>query len=66
MTIALLWSARDDMESIYGNPAQPWSEWASEIVLRQRIMSGHHMAEETPDAVAQHPGTFFDNIRDKS
>lgn len=64
--LALLWSARDDMERIYGNPAQPWSEWASEIVLRQRIMSGHHMAEETPDAVAQHLGTFFDSIREKS
>ena len=60
--LALLWSARDDMEDLYGDPANPWSEWSSEIVMQQRIMSGHHMAEEAPHAVAQHLGTFFGGI----
>ena len=61
--LALLWSAYDDMEQIYSDPAEPWSEWASKVVMQQRIMSGHHMAEEAPEAVAQHLGSFFDGIR---
>ena len=60
--LAVFWSAWDDMERLYGDPSEPWSDWAAKIVMRQKIMSGHHMAEETPEAVAQHLGSFFGDI----
>lgn len=61
--LGLLWSAHDDMERIYGDPTEPWAAWSSQIVMRQRIMSGHHMVEEAPDNVADCLGTFFMNRR---
>ncbi len=47
----LLWSSRDDMEELYGDPAAVWSAWADDV-RGARIESGHHMAEENPEAVA--------------
>ena len=47
-----LWSERDDMEELYGDPLEIWRNWAPDIRGR-RIDSGHHMAEEAPDAVAE-------------
>jgi haloacetate dehalogenase len=46
-----LWSAYDDMEDLYGDPLAIWSEWTTELG-GTRIESGHHMAEEAPEAVA--------------
>ncbi|MCP2361697.1 haloacetate dehalogenase [Nonomuraea thailandensis] len=46
-----LWSAKDDMEELYGDPLAIWRTWA-EDVTGQVIDSGHHMAEEAPDEVA--------------
>ena len=50
--VAVFWSLRDDMEALYGDPVGPWLAWASEGVVGEAIDSGHHMAEEAPDAVA--------------
>lgn len=47
------WSTRDDMERLYGDPAQVWRAWVSGPVTTARIESGHHMAEEAPDQVAR-------------
>jgi haloacetate dehalogenase len=47
----LLWSSRDDMEELYGDPRAVWAAWAEDLRGR-RIESGHHMAEENPEAVA--------------
>lgn len=44
------WSARDDMEQLYDDPLAIWREWADDVV-GVRIDSGHHMAEENPDAL---------------
>ncbi|WP_246749484.1 alpha/beta fold hydrolase [Agrobacterium rosae] len=55
----VLWSVHDDMERLYGDPANPWGDWSDQIVLKQGIMSGHHMAEEAPDDVANHIKSFF-------
>ena len=57
--VGVLWSRHDDMESLYGDPAGPWADWADQIVLRHGIASGHHMAEEAPDEVADQLGLFF-------
>jgi haloacetate dehalogenase len=47
----VLWAAEDDMEKLYGDPVTIWKDWA-EDVRGARITSGHHMAEEAPEAVA--------------
>ena len=50
--VAVFWSAHDDMERLYGDPTEPWTSWTKRAVSGHRIMSGHHMAEEAPDEVA--------------
>ncbi len=61
--LGVLWSRQDDMERLYGDPADPWSDWSDRIVLRHGIESGHHMAEESPDEVANQIEAFFARIR---
>ncbi|MDM9644780.1 alpha/beta hydrolase [Rhizobium sp. S163] len=46
-----LWSLRDDLEQIYGDPVAIWKNWASDV-SGFGIDSGHHVAEENPDALA--------------
>lgn len=55
----VLWSARDDMEDIYGDPVRIWRAWADDVRGRP-IDSGHHMAEEAPGSVADAIGAFLD------
>jgi haloacetate dehalogenase len=45
-----LWSTRDDMEDLYGNPLAVWRPWADDL-RGFPIESGHHMAEENPAAL---------------
>jgi haloacetate dehalogenase len=52
------WSARDDMEALYGDPLTVWRRWAPDL-RGARIDSGHHMAEEAPGELADVLGTFF-------
>jgi haloacetate dehalogenase len=49
--VLLLWAARDDTEELYGDPLPIWEPWADDVRGRS-LDSGHHMAEEVPDAVA--------------
>jgi haloacetate dehalogenase len=44
-------SVHDDLEDLYGDPLAIWRDWAGDV-RHARIASGHHMAEEAPDAVA--------------
>lgn len=46
------WSLRDDMERLYGDPAEIWRDWAQDV-RAGRIDSGHHMAEEAPEQLAE-------------
>lgn len=46
----VLWATEDDMEDLYGDPLDVWKPWANEL-RGARIESGHHMAEEAPQAV---------------
>jgi haloacetate dehalogenase len=46
-----LWSTRDDLEQIYGDPLAIWRNWASDVD-GHGIDSGHHVAEENPDDLA--------------
>ena len=51
MPLLVLWSLRDDLEQIYGDPRVIWEDWASNV-RGQGIDSGHHVAEEAPDDLA--------------
>ncbi|MDG4823400.1 alpha/beta hydrolase [Asanoa sp. WMMD1127] len=46
-----LWSSRDDMEDLYGDPLAVWAPWVDDL-RGARIDSGHHQAEENPEALA--------------
>jgi haloacetate dehalogenase len=46
-----LWSERDDMALLYGDPLAIWGRWADDL-SGGSIDSGHHMAEEAPDELA--------------
>ena len=51
MPLLVLWSLRDDLEELYGDPLEIWARWAHNV-QGHGIDSGHHMAEEAPEALA--------------
>jgi haloacetate dehalogenase len=58
-----LWSTRDDLEQIYGNPVAIWRDWADDVT-GFGIDSGHHVAEENPVALAAAIRDFLDHRSD--
>ena len=60
--LLLLWSLRDDLEQLYGDPRVIWRDWADDL-RGHGIDSGHHMAEEAPDALATALGEFLTSSR---
>ena len=56
--LLVLWSKRDDLEVLYGDPLTIWRPWADDV-RGHSVDSGHHMAEEAPDALAASLGDFF-------
>ncbi|MFD5074114.1 alpha/beta fold hydrolase [Streptomyces sp. NPDC058371] len=54
----VLWSLRDDLEDLYGDPLKIWRDWAPDL-RGHGIDSGHHMAEQAPDELAAALGDFF-------
>jgi haloacetate dehalogenase len=46
----VLWSTGDDMEKLHGDPVTVWRGWAGDV-RGEPIESGHHVAEENPEAV---------------
>ncbi len=55
----VVWATRDDMERLYGDPISVWRNWAADIRAGVPITSGHHMAEEAPDEVAEAISAFL-------
>jgi haloacetate dehalogenase len=53
-----LWSARDDLETMFGDPLQIWRSWAVDV-RGHSIDSGHHVAEENPEALSDALLHFF-------
>ncbi|MFI6044526.1 alpha/beta fold hydrolase [Nocardia sp. NPDC051321] len=54
----ILWSLRDDLEELYGNPLDIWRSWAVDV-RGHGIDSGHHMAEEAPAELTTALTDFF-------
>jgi haloacetate dehalogenase len=48
----VLWSARDDLEELHGDPLAIWADWTAGPLAGGPIDSGHHMAEEAPGELA--------------
>ena len=60
MPLLLLWSTRDDLEDLYGDPRVIWRSWADQID-GHGIDSDHHMAELAPHAVTESLTRFLLN-----
>lgn len=56
--VLFLWASRDDMLELYGDPLSIWRQWATDVIGKE-ILSGHHMAEESPEAVARELRDFL-------
>ncbi|MFI5713452.1 alpha/beta fold hydrolase [Kribbella sp. NPDC051620] len=54
----MLWSERDDMEEIYGNPLEVWHPWCPQIV-GHGIDSTHHVAENAPEDLVRSLRAFL-------
>ena len=54
----VLWATRDDLENLYGDVLGVWRGWTDEL-LGERIESGHHMAEEVPEELAERIARFI-------
>jgi haloacetate dehalogenase len=55
----VLWSARDDLEDLHGDPRAIWAGWTTDLRGGGPIDSGHHMAEEAPDQLAAELGRLL-------
>lgn len=61
----VLWSLRDDLEELYGDPVRIWRRWAPDV-RGHGIDAGHHVAEEAPEALASSLGDFFAGVDGRS
>lgn len=48
----VLWSSRDDLEELHGDPRPIWAAWTADLRGGGPIDSGHHMAEDAPGELA--------------
>jgi haloacetate dehalogenase len=54
----MLWSTRDDLEDLHGNPLDIWKPWCTELTGGP-VDSGHHMAEDNPGDLAAELSKFL-------
>jgi haloacetate dehalogenase len=48
----VVWSSRDDMEELYGDVLAVWRPWVRGELSGGSVDSGHHIAEENPQGLA--------------
>jgi haloacetate dehalogenase len=58
MPLLALWSERQDLRDLGGDPMAIWQHWAFDV-RGASIDSVHHMAEEAPDELAAALVRFF-------
>lgn len=56
--LLVLWSLRDDLEDLHGDPRVIWRGWADDV-SGHGIDSGHHVAEEASEALAAALAAFL-------
>ena len=59
--VLVLWSTRDDMETLYGDVLEVWRPWANDL-SGGAIVSGHHMAEEAPNELVARLAPFLGGV----
>ncbi|MEV6756960.1 alpha/beta hydrolase [Streptomyces sp. NPDC051214] len=59
----VLWSLRDDLEDLYGDPRAIWRRWATDV-QGHGIDAGHHVAEQAPEDLAAALTDFLRPIPD--
>jgi haloacetate dehalogenase len=59
LPLLVLWSLRDDLEQLCGDPLLIWRDWATNVQGRG-IDSGHHIAEEAPETLTEALADFFE------
>jgi haloacetate dehalogenase len=59
--VLVVWATEDDLEDLYGDPLEVWRGWADDL-SGARIESGHHMAEEAPEALVAELAPFLDAV----
>jgi haloacetate dehalogenase len=47
----MLWSEHDDLEELHGDPIEIWRTWSTDV-RGGPIDSGHHVAEDNPEALS--------------
>lgn len=56
--LLVLWSTRDDLEDLYGDPLTIWRDWADDVT-GHGLDSGHHIAEQAPEDLTTALGEFL-------
>jgi haloacetate dehalogenase len=56
--LLVLWSLRDDLEQLFGDPVAIWNDWATDV-RGHGIDSGHHMAEDNPAELSRALANFL-------
>lgn len=56
--LLVLWSTRDDLEQLFGDPLVIWRDWADDV-RGHGIDSGHHVAEEAPGELTDALAAFL-------
>lgn len=56
--VLVLWTLRDDLEQLYGNPLLIWQGWAKDVT-GHGIDSGHHVAELAPAQLTEAVASFL-------
>jgi haloacetate dehalogenase len=56
--VLVLWSTRDDLFDLYGDIESIWGPWVTDLE-GGGIDSGHHVAEEAPEALAARLASFL-------
>lgn len=62
LPLLVLWSLRDDLKDLYGDPLAIWSDWADDVT-GHGIDSDHHMAEQAPHELASALTVFLTSGR---
>jgi haloacetate dehalogenase len=60
--VLVLWTLRDDLEQLYGDPILIWRDWARDVT-GHGIDSGHHVAELAPAELIEAVGEFLRPLR---
>ena len=53
-----VWALRDDPPELFGNISEGWQAWADDVEMTT-MDTGHHVAEEAPEELAQLLGRFL-------